>query len=122
MRLLNYSFGDSDKKRYEAEIVWSQTSSARCHAEQELLILVDSILPLVEKQDTCIYGWEVNHKFKCKVAEAYPKYYDYTYYLDKDCNQILFKANDELSWSNDDVEFANRIYKHAIERRKEKTK
>ena len=35
---------------------WSKAISERYDANQKRLILVDSILPLVEKQDSCLYG------------------------------------------------------------------
>lgn len=98
---------------------WNNAISERYDADQERLILVDSILSLVEKQDSSLYGWKVNYKFRRKGSGAYPEIYDFTYYLNKDCNQILLNIG-ELSWSDDNVEFASRIYEEALERRKEK--
>ena len=102
---------------YTGLMKWSKAISERYDVDQKRQILVDSILPLVEKQDSCMYGWKVNYKFRHKRNEAYPEIYNYTYYLNKDCNQILLFVG-ELSWSDDDVAFADRIYKEAQERKK----
>ena len=81
--------------------------------------MVDSFLLLVEKQDCSLYGWKVNHRFKYKGSKPYLEDYDLTYYMNKDCNQILLIV-DEQSWGYEDVKYAERIYKEALERRKEK--
>ena len=118
VRLTNYSIGDSEKRHYEALIKWGKIGAAKLNAEDKRLVLVDSILPLVDRQESRIYGWRVNHRIRYK-GKGYPKVCDYTYYLDKDCNHILLKIDEERSWSDDDIEFATRIYEEALERKKE---
>ena len=102
-------------KEYVALYKWGRASSARFHAEKKLLILVDSLLLLVEKQNSNIYGWKIRYKIKHKGDEVHPKEYDYIYYTDRDCNKILYKI---VSSDNNNVEFAERIYDWAIERKK----
>ena len=93
---------------------WGNTSSALHHAEKKRLVLVDSILILAKNQDADSYGWSINHKFRYK-GEFFPEVCGFTYYMDKECNQILFKSD---NWCDDGVEFANRIYEEALERKK----
>lgn len=117
LHIYDYPFGENERKRVEAYYKWGMTSSAKIDAIQERERLVDSILPLIEKQDTSKYGWRIVSYFKCKNRDGVFKERKYTYYMNKDCNHILFKDD---SYSGSDIGFAIERYKEALDRKEHK--
>ena len=123
------SFGDSDGSyKINAGNNWSRASSAVNRALQERRLLIDSLSSLVKEkgQENRILGWRVNLVFQNKGNDNYFDDFYFTYYLDKECNQILLKVcgdgnqtlnidGEDFYWSNDYVGIANRIYEEKLE-------
>lgn len=60
---------------------------------------LDTLLILEQNHTGELYGWRVHHKFRCKTKDGGPTLCDYVYFMDKKCETILWRFDeDEMSW------------------------
>ena len=122
------SFIGAEEYRSKHRNRWREASSDVRNAEHERQLLIDSLSTIVNNkgQYSNKSGWKVNHVFKSEDDDYYSGNSYYTYYFDKDFSRILLQVcgdnnqtlhmeKDFFYWSNDYVEFANRIYEEARE-------
>lgn len=112
MRIYSWPPGNREEKKYERELI--NIADEGYHAREKRNALLDSMLSLVARQNSNLYGWKINHIFRHK-----GEIYEYVYFMNKDCNQILLKT--ESSYGPYDIEFANSIYEEALVREKRQT-
>lgn len=126
------SFIGAEEYRSKHRNRWGEASSDVRNAEHERQLLIDSLSTIVKNkgQYSNKSGWKVNHVFKSEDDDDYSGDSYYTYYFDKDFSRILLKVcgdnnqtlqgeEDFFYWSDDYVEFANRIYEEALEQARE---
>lgn len=77
---------------------------------------LDTLLILDKNHTGELYGWRVHHKFRCNTEDGSPSLCDYVYFMDKKCENILWKLDeDEMSW-NRYVWYIDDAYNEAKER------
>lgn len=76
----------------------------------------DTLLILSQNYSGELYGWRVSHRFRCKTKGGTPSISDYVYFMDKKCETIYRRLDEEdYSWSQ-----YVRCVERALEKAREK--
>ncbi len=113
-RMYNYS-SYADDKRNNAYKDMQVALIAMEATEEVQKSYLDTLLILDKSHTGDFYGWRVHHKFRCNTMEGNPMIKNYIYFMDKKCEKIFLRMDeDEFSWSLF-VNYIDRAYSEATE-------
>lgn len=114
-RMYNYSsFAYNKRKKAYEELQIAKIGLEVLEKSRELDL--DTLLILTKKHTGELYGWRVHHKFRCKTKGGSPSLCDNVYFMDKKCEKILWRLDeDDMTW-NRYVWYIDDAYKEAKER------
>lgn len=84
--------------------------------------LLDTLLILEKNHKDELYGWRVNHRYRCNTSEGTPSIIDCVFFMDKNCRKIICRLNEELISWNEYVRYIDRAYNEAKQKKEEKGK